>query len=205
MAIAFFAPSAPAAAQNIPVSADSAPAARSRFGLVRSVVLALLLGLVATLLSIPQSASAATTHGRTQYEANIGQAVLKTLNAERKVHHLKALTMSTQLQTSARRHDLTMARFNAMSHQLPGEAYFSKRVTAAGYKWSAAGENIAWNSQINTAGVLQLQKWMYNEKAPNNGHRLNILSTHFTNVGVDVYIDQAHHKIWLTTDFGHRR
>jgi uncharacterized protein YkwD len=43
---------------------------------------------------------------------------------------------------------------------------------------------------------------MYNEKAPNNGHRLNILSSKFRQVGVDVYLDRTHHKVWLTTDFG---
>jgi uncharacterized protein YkwD len=45
---------------------------------------------------------------------------------------------------------------------------------------------------------------MYNETPPNDGHRLNILNTHYRNVGVDVYFDKVHHKLWLTTDFGHR-
>jgi uncharacterized protein YkwD len=42
---------------------------------------------------------------------------------------------------------------------------------------------------------------MYNEVAPNNGHRLNILSTRFKDVGIDVVIDTTHGKLWLTEDF----
>ena len=206
MAIATFTPSAPSAELHTLDNAAATGSARSRFSVIRAVVLALLFGLVATVLSLPQSASAATaTHSRTSYETSIGNSVLRTLNAERRAHHLAPLSMNRNLQLSARRHDITMARFNAMSHQLRGEASFSRRITTAGYTWRAAGENIAWNSQMNTHGVLQLEVWMYNEKAPANGHRLNILSRNFANVGVDVYLDQAHHKVWLTTDFGHRR
>jgi uncharacterized protein YkwD len=57
---------------------------------------------------------------------------------------------------------------------------------------------------MNTGGVRRLETLMYHEKAPNDGHRRNILNSHFRNVGVDVYIDRAHHKVWLTTDFGRR-
>jgi hypothetical protein len=53
-------------------------------------------------------------------------------------------------------------------------------------------------------GALAVQKMMYNEVAPNNGHRLNILNRHFVNVGVDVYLDSTHHKLWMTVDFGHQ-
>jgi uncharacterized protein YkwD len=42
---------------------------------------------------------------------------------------------------------------------------------------------------------------MYREKPPDDAHRLNILSYHYRNIGVDVYVDKAHSKIWLTTDF----
>jgi uncharacterized protein YkwD len=95
-----------------------------------------------------------------------------------------------------------MAAYNEMSHQLPGEPDFTTRMSNAGYQWSWAGENIAWNSEMTLPGVTLLQRLMYHEKPPNDAHRLNILSTHYRNIGVDVYLDRAHHKVWLTTDFG---
>ena len=50
--------------------------------------------------------------------------------------------------------------------------------------------------------MLALEKQMYHEVAPNDGHRVNILSRTFTQVGIDVYYDARHHKIWFTQDFG---
>jgi uncharacterized protein YkwD len=170
---------------------------------LRGTVLALLVGLVAAVLGVASPASAkTTTHARTSWEYKVARNVLTTMNAERHANHLSALTMNGHLNTSARRHDYTMSRYNTMSHQLPGEAFFANRISAAGYKWRAAGENIAWNSRTTNAGVQQLEVMMYHEKAPNDGHRRNILSKTFKNVGIDVYVDRTHHKIWLTTDFG---
>ncbi len=171
----------------------------------RAVLVAVLAAaLGATLLAVSPAAGARTTHARTAYEARIANRILTMINHERRAHHLKALSSSRQLQLSARRHDLTMSQFNSMSHQLPSEAFFGTRLRAAGYRWKWAGENIGYNSRMDTGGVRRLETLMYHEKAPNDGHRRNILNPHFRNVGVDVYIDRAHHKVWLTTDFGRR-
>jgi uncharacterized protein YkwD len=173
------------------------------------VVTAVVAGLLASLLLVaPANASAPANSAtrvpsRTASEASIGKAVRNLINVERARHGLKPVHMNIHLLQSARVHDVHMARANEMSHQLAGEASFGARMDDAGYHWSWAGENIAWNSQMSKAGVLELEKMMYNEHAPNNGHRLNILSKHFRNVGVDVFMDKAHHKVWLTTDFGH--
>jgi uncharacterized protein YkwD len=44
---------------------------------------------------------------------------------------------------------------------------------------------------------------MYDEKPPGDtGHRDNILSKNYTNVGIDVYFDNVNGKVWLTEDFG---
>jgi uncharacterized protein YkwD len=41
---------------------------------------------------------------------------------------------------------------------------------------------------------------MLNEQPPNDGHRLNILSTSFTHIGIAVYRDSSG-TVWLTQDF----
>jgi uncharacterized protein YkwD len=164
-----------------------------------------LFGVVASLFISVGPASAITVPERTALENSIAWAVKNLMVTERALHGVPYIGMSKNLQLSARRHNIAMARANTMSHQLPGEPYFGTRITQAGYIWDYAGENIAWNSAMSTAGALTLEKMMYNEVAPNDGHRLNILNRHFSNVGVDVYLDWTHHKLWLTTDFGHRR
>ena len=145
----------------------------------------------------------AGTHSRSAREAQLGAAVVRTLNVERRAHGLAALAVSTQLTLAARRHNVTMIRFDLVSHRCPKEQSFTARLHNAGYNWTWAGENIAWNSRMTTAGVLQLQQLMYAEPA-RGGHRANILNRHYAHVGVDVYLDAAHKKVWLTTDFGGR-
>ena len=171
-------------------------------------VLVLIASLVATLAAgavVTAGPAAATgVPPRTDIEKTIDWAIFDMINAERAAHGLRALTMVPELRLSARRHNLKMAAYNEMSHQLPNEPNFAQREQNAGYVWSWAGENIAWNSDMSLPGVKLLERIMYNEKPPNDGHRLNILNTHFRNVGVDVYMDQKHHKVWLTTDFGSR-
>jgi uncharacterized protein YkwD len=186
----------------------SAPETRQparRGGRIRALLLSatMLLGVFAGALLTATPASA-TIPPRTTLENQIDWAVHSLINVERAAHGLAPVAMSSQLRLSARRHNVTMAKNNTMSHQLPGEPYFGRRMILAGYYWNYAGENIAWNSDMSLAGVILLQKLMYGEKAPYNDHRLNILSTHYRNVGVDVYLDKTNHKVWLTTDFGHR-
>ena len=129
-------------------------------------------------------------------------AVLAELNAERANHGLPALKMNSKLVAAAHTHNLAMAKANKLSHQLNGEAALGSRVSAAGYRWSAVGENVAYNSSRSQSGVLAVQKAMYNEKPPDDGHRRNILSKTYVDVGIDVINDSVHGKVWLVTDFG---
>ena len=170
---------------------------------VALLVVALLLGLIAGAV-VQAGPAGATVPPRTDLEKKIDWTILRQINQERALHGLRPLHMASELRLSSRRHNVTMARFNEMSHQLPGEPVFTTRIANAGYDWIWAGENIAWNSEMTLSGVTLLERLMYNEKPPNDDHRLNILSTHYRNVGVDVYMDRDNHKVWLTTDFGRR-
>lgn len=206
--------SAPTPARPAPVVtdtavvADTAQATRAphRLPRLRVLILALLLGLVAPFLAVATPAQAAApVKARTAYEHSIQNSVLSLINQQRRAHGLKALKMNKRLKVSARRHNAAMSRANTMSHTVRGEARLSRRISRAGYNWGRVAENIAWNSQVSRGGVLVLQKLMYNERAPYDGHRRNILNRSYREVGVDVYVDRAHHKIWLTTDFGRKR
>lgn len=151
----------------------------------------------------PAAVPAVSTVSTTNH-SDWARAVFTQLNAERAQNGLKALRWSDKLYYSAHRHDLAMAQQNTLSHQLPGEASLGDRVSVF-YAWSACGENIGWNSDRSQAGALALETSMYGETPPNDGHRRNILSTSFVDVGVDVIDDSVHGKIWLTTDFGKPR
>lgn len=185
-------------------SLTAAPVAASSRRTIRGLltIFTLVAAMIVPAVVGAQSASASTT-AMTSLEKTYANAVLALMNIERSAHHLPALTLRSSLLTSSRRHDIKMAYYNKMSHQLPGEAAFYDRIENAGYYWTWCGENIAWNSNISVAGVRALETMMYNEVAPNNAHRLNILNSHYANVGIDIYIDLTHHKVWMTQDFGH--
>jgi uncharacterized protein YkwD len=164
----------------------------------RQAVLALVTTLASAFLLLvhPGPAQAATTA-----ETAAATSVLRMLNAERSAHHLPTLGSSPALISGAHLHNVTMAQANLLSHQLPGEAVFSTRIAQAGVPWHSAAENVGWTTAKTTAGADGLQSAMYNEVAPNDGHRRNILSTSVRFVGIDVLIDARTNKLWLTEDF----
>jgi uncharacterized protein YkwD len=131
----------------------------------------------------------------------IANSVYSLLNSERRSNGLPAVARSSQLNRSAHAHNLAMASTKTFSHQVSGEAGLGSRISATGLNWTWVAENIAWSSATSTSQATSLQASMYNEAAPDNGHRLNILSTSATLVGVDVITD-ATGKMWITEDFG---
>lgn len=142
----------------------------------------------------------ASTATADQY-AQAAQAVFQAVNRARAAHHLPALLWSGNLQTSAHRHNSAMAAHDTLSHQVSGEPALGPRESAAGVQWTYAAENIGWTTDRSVHGALDIEARMYGEKAPNDAHKLNILSTSATSVGIDVYIDAAHGRLWLTEDF----
>ena len=77
---------------------------------------------------------------------DIATTLFNEINAERRANCLPALGRSSQLNSSAHAHNLAMASSGDFAHQVPGEASLGARITATGYHWTSAGENIAWGS-----------------------------------------------------------
>ena len=132
--------------------------------------------------------------------------VLALINQARATAGLPALTVTTGLETTSSAHNLLMADGCGLSHQCPGEPAIGARETAAGIDWTAAGENIGEGGPVadTTAAIaamaVGLTQSMLDEQPPNDGHRLNILSTSFTHIGIAVYRDSSG-TVWLTQDF----
>lgn len=121
--------------------------------------------------------------------------VLALTNVERRRHGCPALRANAYLRKSARGHTVTMALHDLMSHQLPGEPYFSTRITRAGYRgWSIVAENVARGFSGPTAVV---RAWMASP-----GHRRNILNCRLRDLGVGVVLEKG--QLWWTQNFGRR-
>ncbi len=132
--------------------------------------------------------------------------VLALINRTRARAGLPALTSTSGLDACAAAHNLRMADGCGLSHQCPGEPPLSARETAAGIVWTAAGENVGRGGPVADTDsaiaemVVSLTQAMINERPPDDGHRLNIMSTDFTRVGIAVYRDGSGTG-WLTQDF----
>jgi uncharacterized protein YkwD len=132
--------------------------------------------------------------------------VLALINQARASAGLRPLTVTAGLEASASGHNLKMAQGCGLTHQCPGEPAIGARETAAGVNWTAAGENIGEGGPMpdTTAAMAQmavtLTQDMLNEQPPDDGHRLNILSSTFTHIGIAVYRDSSG-TVWMTQDF----
>lgn len=166
-------------------------------------ILLLFLSACSATISLPAAPTQAGTGAAssTATESQIAQAVFQAINQSRAANGLAPLKWSDALARSARQHNLTMQAANTLSHQLPGEPDLGARETQQGITWTFAAENIGETTDQSVNGALSLHQAMMAEKPPDNGHRLNILSTAATMVGVSILIDQQHGKLWLTEDF----
>ena len=156
--------------------------------------------------SVSASASPSASANPPATSATPAGQVLALINAARSAAGLPALTITSGLEDTSSAHNLLMASGCGLSHQCPGEPAIGARETAAGIHWTAAGENIGDGGPVagTTAAITQmvvtLTQDMLNEQPPNDGHRMNILSTSFTHIGVAVYRDSSG-TVWLTQDF----
>ncbi|MDX6343659.1 MAG: hypothetical protein QOH87_3797, partial [Trebonia sp.] len=158
-------------------------------------------GSQASAASSPASGSTAAAQG-----GAAAAQVLALINRARAAAGLPALTVTAGLDASSSAHNLRMAGGCGLSHQCPGEPALGARETAAGVGWTAAGENIGEGGPVaDTTGAIAqlavgLTQSMLNERPPDDGHRLNILSSTFADIGIAVYRD-ASGTVWLTQDF----
>jgi uncharacterized protein YkwD len=152
------------------------------------------------------SVSPKPTHTTPAAGGAIVSQLLAQINQLRADHHLPPYALSSGLDASAHKHNLTMTGPCGMSHQCPGEASLGDRISAQGVHWTSCGENIGYSGpHANTTSALiaaaeGLTTAMYDEKPPDDGHRLNLLSTQFHHVGIDVVRDSSG-TVWLTQDF----
>ena len=137
------------------------------------------------------------------------KAVLCLINKQRDQAGLKPLDRDKKLQKAAQRHNEKMTGSGCFDHQCGGEADLGARLENVGYlagsitQW-AVGENIAWGMKSQGTPKAIVDMWMHSA-----GHRANILSTTFDEIGVGFSTGTPGSKSSpggiYTTDFGLRK
>ncbi|MFD4029632.1 sigma-70 family RNA polymerase sigma factor [Streptomyces sp. NPDC058637] len=123
---------------------------------------------------------------------SVAEEVMNLVNTERAKEGCGAVGTDDQLATAASRHSADMVERDYFSHTSPDGTDPGARITAAGYRWSTYGENIA-KGQPTAAAVMEA--WM---NSP--GHKANILNCAFKEIGVG-RVDSSGGPVW-TQNFG---
>src|ERR671915_1133263 len=154
----------------------------------RSSFLGALFVLVAMLATAPAAMGARACPSANAMPAKAAKrtmvrATLCTLNAQRERHGLRPLKLNKRLSKAARRHARDMVRRDYFAHDSLGGGTFVDRIRRSGYlndahRWTV-GENLAWGSNERSAPRAITAMWM-----DSPGHRANILSSAFREVGI---------------------
>ncbi|CAM5448208.1 hypothetical protein SCANM63S_01333 [Streptomyces canarius] len=118
--------------------------------------------------------------------------VVALVNKERAAAGCGPVTEDPQLDKAAQGHSDDMAARGFFYHTDPDGDGPGERITAAGYRWSTYGENIAKGQQTPQA---VMDSWM---NSP--GHRANILNCAFKDIGVGAHDGSG--GPWWTQAFG---
>lgn len=121
----------------------------------------------------PASTAGATAAEKTAFDL---------LNADRAKNGLKPLKLNSQLTVLGENYAQDMINRNFFAHNNPEGLTPFDRMRQAGISYSTAGENLAINSNVNTAEIAFMNS---------AGHRANILNTAYTEVGIGVRYDAS--------------
>lgn len=130
----------------------------------------------------------------------LAQSLFASLNTARTQAGLAPLFWSYGLQRSAARHNELMAVANGLQARVGNEPALGVREADAGVAADYAAENLAMSETLNLTGALRSQQLMLAEIAPADSDRQNLLSAAVNAIGIDVLVDLAHGRLWITQD-----
>jgi len=108
------------------------------------------------------------------------RAMLAMINEERAKQGLAAYTYDAALSAIARKKAQDMLTNHYFAHQSPTYGSLSEMLSAFGYTYRAAGENIAKYGSVERAHIGLMNS---------DGHRKNILGRGFTRAGIGIVQD----------------
>jgi uncharacterized protein YkwD len=133
-----------------------------------------------------------------EYDINVAVArVLELTNMERQKAGVPPLTLSRELTSAAQGYSQVLAESGCFAHTCGPVPRFTHRIDLAGYTgFMAVAENIGAGY---TTPESVMDGWMGSE-----GHRANLLSPKYTEVGIGVATGGGPYGIFWTQDFGSR-
>jgi uncharacterized protein YkwD len=112
--------------------------------------------------------------------------ITSVINSYRRANGRAPVVANARIHSAAQGHAAYMARVNRMTHVGSGGTNAGQRLTAAGVRWSAWGENIAVGY---TSSIAVFNAWRNSA-----GHRAVMLNSRFTHLGLGVAY--GHGRYW---------
>lgn len=132
-----------------------------------------------------------------KFLAQVEELIYEKVNAERSKVGVSTLKYNTTMEKYARIKSQDMGDNNYFSHEDLQGNLITVNMQNDGVSYRAWGENIAYIGGVSDANALANQfmtNWMNS-----TGHRQNILSTNFTDIGIGVY--KSGNKVYATQEF----
>lgn len=148
------------------------------------------------LFAEPESAAFARDTAGLRDLERVRAELLTRIDAERRRARRQPLALDTRLDLAAQRHAEDMLARSYFAHRGPSGTTVRERARAAGYEWSAIGENLAEGQQSVKEVV---EGWMRSA-----AHRENILDRRFTQTGVGLALGRdpktgEYRILWVQT------
>lgn len=133
-----------------------------------------------------------TVHTKNPGALSMEQELFNMINALRSSRSLPVLIFNSKIHTAARNHALDMAYNNFYSHVGSSGSTLGDRLTAAGYPWTIASENIS-------AAVYYTATDVYNAWNSNSGQRSIMLEPTMRDgaVGVGYNFKSTYKHYWV--------
>ena len=120
------------------------------------------------------------------------QQLLALTNQARSSAGRKTLRWDGALASIARWRSKDMITRDYFSHDIPGGGRVFDTMTARGYCYNVAGENIGWNTYPDDVATAQIQRMFMDS----SGHRSNIVGKAWDRIGIGAYKGPGGKKMW---------
>ena len=158
----------------------------SRLGLI--VVVAL----VASSVGVMAAPAATLGWSPNAFSSASEQQLMALTNQARASAGRKALRWDSALGSIARWRSRDMIKRDYFSHDIPGAGKVFDEMSARGYCYKVAGENIGWNTYPDDVATAQIQSMFMGS----SGHRANILGKDWDRIGIGAYKGKDGKKMW---------
>ncbi len=155
----------------------------SRATLPRRLALVVAVAFASTAVATFAHPSAAFAWDENAFSSAAEHDLVALTNQSRAAAGRRALHISATLSSIARWRSKDMVKRDYFSHSIPGYGNVFKKISASGFCYHLAGENIGWTPASDSTATARIHQMFMDSSS----HRANILGKAWDSIGVGAY------------------